>query len=68
MSTAIKSIRWFYHEFGLASVHATGRNAYLIILARTCRMFAYGTNSLVLGLHAILRPKPSRCSALMRRL
>ncbi|KAI3328480.1 major facilitator superfamily domain-containing protein [Ustulina deusta] len=50
MSTATKSIRWFYHEFGLASVHATGRNAYLIILARTCRMFAYGTNSLVLAI------------------
>ncbi|KAI0481405.1 major facilitator superfamily domain-containing protein [Xylaria cf. heliscus] len=50
MSAAINSIRWFYHEFGLASVHATGLNAYLIILARTCRMFAYGTNSLILAI------------------
>ncbi|KAI1752892.1 major facilitator superfamily domain-containing protein [Xylaria castorea] len=50
MSTAINPIRWFYHEFGLASLHATGLNAYLIILARTCRMFAYGTNSLILAI------------------
>jgi hypothetical protein len=48
-STAMNAIRWFYHVFGLASIHETGRNAYLIILARTCRMFAYGTNSLILG-------------------
>ncbi|KAI3336973.1 MFS general substrate transporter [Xylariaceae sp. AK1471] len=46
----MNAIRWFYHEFGLASIHATGRNAYLIILARTCRMFAYGTNSLILAI------------------
>ncbi|RYC57674.1 hypothetical protein CHU98_g8533 [Xylaria longipes] len=50
MSAAIGPIRWFYHEFGLASLHATGLNAYLIILARTCRMFAYGTNSLILAI------------------
>ncbi|KAI1364151.1 major facilitator superfamily domain-containing protein [Xylaria arbuscula] len=50
MSAALNSVRWFYNEFGLASVHATGRNAYLIILARTCRMFAYGTNSLILAI------------------
>ncbi|KAI1351592.1 major facilitator superfamily domain-containing protein [Xylaria sp. FL0043] len=50
MSTVMNSIRWFYNEFGLASVHATGRNAYLIILARTCRMLAYGTNSLILAI------------------
>ncbi|GAP87497.1 putative major facilitator superfamily transporter protein [Rosellinia necatrix] len=50
MPTVTGPLRWFYHEFGLASVHATGRNAYLIILARTCRMFAYGTNSLILAI------------------
>ncbi|KAI1191208.1 major facilitator superfamily domain-containing protein [Nemania serpens] len=50
MPTARNPIRWFYHEFGLASLHATGRNAYLIILARTCRMFAYGTNALILAI------------------
>ncbi|KAI0874417.1 major facilitator superfamily domain-containing protein [Hypoxylon argillaceum] len=50
MATARSVIHWFYHEFGLASLHATGRNAYLIILARTCRMFAYGANALILAI------------------
>jgi MFS family permease len=44
------SIKWLYHEFGVSSVYHTGRDAWLIILARTCRMFAYGTNSLILAL------------------
>ncbi|KAI0839739.1 MFS general substrate transporter [Hypoxylon sp. FL0890] len=43
-------LKWFYHEFGLAAIHETGLNAYLIILARTCRMFAYGTNALILAI------------------
>ncbi|KAI2630576.1 MFS general substrate transporter [Xylaria nigripes] len=50
MSAVINSIRWFYHEFGLASIHAAGRDAYFIIIARTCRMIAYGTNSLILAI------------------
>jgi len=33
---------WFYHEFGISSIQNTGQNAYLIILARSLRMFAYG--------------------------
>ena len=49
MSAVVKPFTWFYHEFGLDSIHETGRNAYLIILARSCRMFAYGTISLILG-------------------
>lgn len=49
MALVLAPFRWFYHEFGLVSIHETGRNAYLIILARTCRMLAYGTNALVLG-------------------
>lgn len=53
MATARSVIHWFYHEFGLASLHATGRNAYLIILARTCRMFAYGANALILGMQQL---------------
>ncbi|OTA59601.1 MFS general substrate transporter [Hypoxylon sp. EC38] len=43
-------LKWFYHEFGLSAIHETGLNAYLIILARTCRMFAYGTNALILAI------------------
>jgi MFS family permease len=44
------NIKWLYREFGVSSVYATGRDAWLIILARTCRMFALGTNSLILAL------------------
>ncbi|KAI1322372.1 major facilitator superfamily domain-containing protein [Xylariaceae sp. FL0255] len=51
MSAALNAILWFSREFGLASIHETGRNAYLIIFARTCRMFAYGTNSLILAIY-----------------
>ncbi|KAI0130301.1 major facilitator superfamily domain-containing protein [Xylariales sp. AK1849] len=50
MSVIVRSYEWFYHEFGIASIHTTGRNAYLIVLARACRMFAYGTNSLILAI------------------
>lgn len=49
MSTVFKPFVYFYNEFGLRSVQATGRNAYLIIAARSCRMFAYGMVALVLG-------------------
>ncbi|CAJ2506678.1 Uu.00g078640.m01.CDS01 [Anthostomella pinea] len=50
MSAVLQPLQWFYREFGLASIHATGRDAYFIILARTCRMFAYGTNALILAI------------------
>jgi hypothetical protein len=46
----LRPFKWFYHEFGIVSIHETGRNAWLIILARSCRMFAYGTNNLILGM------------------
>jgi hypothetical protein len=49
MSVVLRSVKWFYHEFGIVSINETGRNAWLIIVARTCRMFAYGTNQLILG-------------------
>jgi hypothetical protein len=41
---------WFYDEFGLASIQATGRNAYLIITARTMRMVAFGGTQVMLGM------------------
>ncbi|KAF2767132.1 MFS general substrate transporter [Teratosphaeria nubilosa] len=50
MSALLKPFRWFYHEFGIDSIQETGSNACLIITARACRMFAYGTNALVLAL------------------
>ncbi|KAI1380416.1 MFS general substrate transporter [Hypoxylon crocopeplum] len=50
MERITKPLKWFYHEFGVAAIHKAGWNAYLIILARTCRMFAYGTNALILAI------------------
>ncbi|EFX04103.1 major facilitator superfamily transporter [Grosmannia clavigera kw1407] len=45
-----RHIRYAYRESGLASVYATGRDAWIIILARSLRMFAYGASSLILAL------------------
>lgn len=50
MAVVIKQIKWLYREFGLHSLYETGKDAWLIILARTCRMFAFGTNALILAL------------------
>lgn len=50
MSAVIGPIKWFYHEFGIASIHETGRNAWLMILARSLRMVAYGAIALILGM------------------
>ena len=44
------SIKWLYNEFGIASVYHTGCDAWLVILGRSCRMFAYGANSLIIAL------------------
>jgi hypothetical protein len=49
MSAIVKPFVWFYNEFGVKAITDTGRDAWLIIFARACRMFAYGTNSLILG-------------------
>jgi hypothetical protein len=49
MALVARPFVWFYHEFGVDSIANTGRNAYLIILSRALRMFAYGTNTLILG-------------------
>ena len=47
--TTMNPIKWFYNEFGLASIHKTGRNAYVIIFARFMRMIAHGAVTLILG-------------------
>ncbi|WVQ99791.1 hypothetical protein IAU59_006933 [Kwoniella sp. CBS 9459] len=39
-----------YREFGLASVYTTGPAAWLIIIARSLRMFAYGAVSVFIAL------------------
>jgi hypothetical protein len=49
MSSTLRPLKAFYDTFGIASIQETGRNAYIIILARSLRMFAYGTNNLILG-------------------
>lgn len=43
-------ITWLTKEFGLQTLYHTHHDAWLIILARGCRMFAFGTNSLILAL------------------
>ncbi|KAK8058250.1 hypothetical protein PG994_008698, partial [Apiospora phragmitis] len=34
MESIVRPFRWFYHEFGIISIHDSGRNAWIIILAR----------------------------------
>ena len=43
-------LKWLYNEFGIASVYHTGRDAWLVILGRSCRMFVYGASSLIFAL------------------
>ena len=50
MAFVLTKLKWLSQEFGLSSLHSTGRDAYLIILSRCTRMLAYGTNSLILAL------------------
>ncbi|KAK8035431.1 MFS general substrate transporter [Apiospora rasikravindrae] len=51
MESILRPFRWFYHEFGIVSIHDSGRNAWIIILARACRMFAHGAISLILAIY-----------------
>ncbi|KAI5919600.1 major facilitator superfamily domain-containing protein [Camillea tinctor] len=50
MPKVSKTFRWIYDEFGIASVYNTGRDAWLIIFSRACRMFAYGAAALIIAL------------------
>ncbi|KAK5164616.1 uncharacterized protein LTR77_009822 [Saxophila tyrrhenica] len=50
MSKLLYPIQWFYREFGVAAIHETGRDAYLIISARACRMVAHGAIAVILAL------------------
>jgi MFS family permease len=49
-SIASKPFKWLYHMTGLSSVVATGIDAWLIIITRSFRMFAYGFNALIMAL------------------
>ncbi|SPO04372.1 related to Staphylococcus multidrug resistance protein [Cephalotrichum gorgonifer] len=46
----LPSLSWLYKISGLASLYNTGRDAWLIIICRTCRMFAFGAVSLIIAL------------------
>jgi MFS family permease len=50
MDFITKKTKWLYREFGVSSLYDTGRDAWLIILSRSCRMFAYGATSLIIAL------------------
>ncbi|KAG9246843.1 major facilitator superfamily domain-containing protein [Calycina marina] len=50
MAQLAKKFKWLYRELGIASVWETGKDAWLIIISRWCRMLAYGANSLILAL------------------
>ncbi|KAI0601191.1 major facilitator superfamily domain-containing protein [Biscogniauxia sp. FL1348] len=50
MPDVTQTFRWVYKEFGIASVYHTGRDAWLIIFSRACRMFAYGAAALIIAL------------------
>lgn len=50
MAALTRAVSWLYFESGIASVHATGLDALLLILSRTCRMVAFGAVSLVIAL------------------
>lgn len=57
----VKPFHWFYHEFGLAAIQETGRNAYLIIFARSMRMISFGMTQVILGRHHVsLQPHATR--------
>lgn len=50
MANLHKSAVWLYHISGIASLYLTGRDAWLVILSRSCRMFAFGAVSLTFAL------------------
>jgi MFS family permease len=41
---------WLYHHLGLQSLYECGKDAWIILFTRSCRMFAYGGASLILAL------------------
>ncbi|KAF2159225.1 hypothetical protein M409DRAFT_61044 [Zasmidium cellare ATCC 36951] len=60
MATLLRPLKWFLREFGLSSIHAVGRDAYIVIACRTLRMFAHGATTLILApfLASLSTPDP----------
>lgn len=50
-SRSSKAASWIAKELGLHTMHAAGKDVYIIILARYLRMYAYGSVALVLALY-----------------
>ncbi|KAF4964745.1 hypothetical protein FSARC_7344 [Fusarium sarcochroum] len=48
-TSAAKSAAWLYHESGISAVYHAGRDAWLLILSRTCRMFAFKAVTLTIA-------------------
>ncbi|KAF5234557.1 hypothetical protein FAUST_7537 [Fusarium austroamericanum] len=48
-NSVAKTVGWLYHESGISAVWATGKDAWLIILSRTCRMFAFKAVTLTIA-------------------
>lgn len=48
-NSVVKTVGWLYHESGISAVWATGKDAWLIILSRTCRMFAFKAVTLTIS-------------------
>ncbi|USP80623.1 hypothetical protein yc1106_07897 [Curvularia clavata] len=49
-SSILNALQWLSQEFGLSTMRKTGKDVYLIILARYLRLFAYGAVALILAL------------------
>jgi MFS family permease len=50
MASMLRNLKWIATEFGLTSLYNSERDVWLIILTRFLRMFAYGTNSVIMAL------------------
>ncbi|KAM0195768.1 hypothetical protein ACHAPQ_003040 [Fusarium lateritium] len=48
-TSVAKTATWLYHESGISAVYHAGRDAWLLILSRTCRMFAFKAVTLTIA-------------------
>lgn len=46
-----RAVAWMYQELGLETVWSAPRDAHIILVSRSTRMFAYGSSTLVLALY-----------------
>jgi hypothetical protein len=48
-TSVAKTAGWLYHESGISAVYGAGKDAWLLILSRTCRMFAFKAVTLTIA-------------------